>query len=125
MDPRLTSVLFNNILAVCPIFGVSVGVWTDKTTWIVDYDPAATTQQRTAATTAIANFDPVAQSNTLTTTAANLVAHKASYSTDPAFQDMVSRLDNATAAQISTYVQTNVTDLASAKVLLTKILLVL
>jgi hypothetical protein len=44
---------------------------------------------------------------------------------DDDFRDGIARLKGATPAQIKNYVQNNVTDLASAKVLLAKILLLL
>jgi hypothetical protein len=42
---------------------------------------------------------------------------------DVDYQDFVSRLQGKTAAQVKTYVQANVTDLASARLLLAKVLL--
>ncbi len=44
---------------------------------------------------------------------------------DTDYQDALARLKGATPAQIRTYVQNNVTDLASAKALLAKILIFL
>lgn len=44
---------------------------------------------------------------------------------DPDAQDLLDRLSTATPAQVKAYVQANVTDLASAKLLLAKILLLL
>lgn len=51
------------VAAVCPILGVSVGNWADKTTWRVDYAAAATVQQQTAAAGVVTAFDPNASTN--------------------------------------------------------------
>ncbi|MFB6449060.1 hypothetical protein [Bradyrhizobium tunisiense] len=45
------------IAKVCPIRGVSIGKLTDKETWIVDFDPAASASQRDAAQSAIRAID--------------------------------------------------------------------
>jgi hypothetical protein len=50
--------LHDAIVAVCPILGVSVGDPANKATWTIQYDPAATAQQRTNAQAAITAFDP-------------------------------------------------------------------
>jgi hypothetical protein len=52
-------------------------------------------------------------------------ARLAEISSDVDLTDLQDRMRSATAAQIKTYVQNNVTDLASAKVLFAKILLLL
>jgi hypothetical protein len=44
-------------------------------------------------------------------------------STDSEYLDFVTQLQGKTAAQVKNYVQTNVTDLTSAKILLAKVLL--
>ncbi len=49
--------LHDAIAAVCPIDGISTGVWTDKTTWRVDYQASATDAQKQAAQTVVTNFD--------------------------------------------------------------------
>lgn len=49
--------LHDKIAAVCPIIGVSVGISTDKTTWRIDYDLAATDQQKTAAQAVVTTYD--------------------------------------------------------------------
>lgn len=46
--------------AVCPIRGVSVGNAADKATWRIDFDPAATAQQRTDAAAVLSAFDVAA-----------------------------------------------------------------
>lgn len=58
-----TTSLYDTIVAVCPIVGVSVGVWADKTTWRIDFDPSATAAQQAAALVVVQNFDPTAPIN--------------------------------------------------------------
>lgn len=57
----LITALDKAVRAVCPIDGISVGNAADKATWKAQYAATATTQQKAAAATAIANFtyDPV------------------------------------------------------------------
>ena len=50
--------LCNLIKAVCPIDGVSIGTWTDKMTWRIDFTPEATTEERAAAQSVVDAFDP-------------------------------------------------------------------
>ena len=52
-------------------------------------------------------------------------ARKATFLSDTDYQDLLNRLASATPAQIKNYVANNVTDLASAKMLMTKILLLI
>ena len=56
------------IRAVCPIVGVSVGSWTDRATWRVDFAPEATAAERTAASAPIQpgvfTFGPLMRSST-------------------------------------------------------------
>lgn len=54
------SQLHAQILAACPIDGVSVGLWGDKATWRVDFKPEATQAQRGAAQAVVNAFDPSA-----------------------------------------------------------------
>jgi hypothetical protein len=48
--------LYEAVLVVCPITGAKVGDQTDRSTWSVDFDPAATAQQRTDAQNVIDTF---------------------------------------------------------------------
>jgi hypothetical protein len=41
---------------VCPIVGVSVGRWSDKSTWRIDPKPEATPEQIALANAVVANF---------------------------------------------------------------------
>lgn len=72
-----------------------------------------TPAQRTALAAVVTNHNAAALTN------------KLAMAQDTNFTDLQSKLANATPAQVATYVNNNVTDLASAKVLLTKIILVL
>ena len=47
------------IKALAPIDGISVGSYTDKTTWRVDYQSTATTDQIAAVNSYLAGIDPV------------------------------------------------------------------
>lgn len=69
-NPQILTALTAQILVVCPIFGVSIGDITDKATWVVDYDPAATGGQRTAAAAVVTGFD-----TSLYTTNASVAYH--------------------------------------------------
>ena len=105
--------LHNAIAAVCPILGVSVGSWTDKSTWQINFAPSATDPQKTAAQTVVTNFDP---------TAPDLDDQ---FVSDTNRQNIVTAIQTATPTQIVNWVNNNVTDLASAKVVLAKILLLI
>lgn len=50
--------LHNAITTIAPIEGISIGVWNDKTTWRIDFDPSATNDQIIAANIALQAFDP-------------------------------------------------------------------
>jgi hypothetical protein len=42
MDAISTGALHAAIAAVCPIVGLSLGKLDDRSTWVIDFDPAAT-----------------------------------------------------------------------------------
>lgn len=44
------------LLAACPIVGISVGDWSDKSTWRIDFDDSANAGQKTAAHAIIDKF---------------------------------------------------------------------
>lgn len=50
--------LHNSIASVCPIDGISIGAFNDKSTWVVHFKAVATDQQKSAATAIIQAFDP-------------------------------------------------------------------
>lgn len=110
--------LHNAIAIVCPIEGVSVGSVADRSTWRIDYAPEATLEQKAAAANVLASFD----------LAGDIAAEDQQAmlrEADADYRDIIDRLHATTPVQIKQYVQNNVTDLASAKVLLAKILLLL
>lgn len=45
------------LAAVAPIVGVSIGSWTDRETWRIDFAPEATSEQIAAANVVLAAFD--------------------------------------------------------------------
>ena len=47
------------VAKVCPVGSVSMGRFSDKTTWRITYLPEATQSQRAAAEAVIAAFDPM------------------------------------------------------------------
>jgi hypothetical protein len=111
-------VLHTQVASVCPIDSVSVGRVSDRSTWKFVAAASATPAQLAAAQNVLDTFD-------LAGAIATAQSNAASYPANANFQDLVNRLRSVSATQIETYVQNNVTDLPSAKVLLTKILLIL
>jgi hypothetical protein len=55
--------LHDAIAAVCPIDGVSIGDWSDRETWRIDYQDRPTSDQQAAAQAALLAFDPAAPAN--------------------------------------------------------------
>jgi hypothetical protein len=104
------------VAAGCPTLSSTVGELDDRTTWSFIPAPGATQAQIDAGNNVIATFDFAAAEAADT-------ARKAGLNADTDYLDFVSRLQGKTAAQVKTYVQTNVTDLASARLLLAKVLL--
>jgi hypothetical protein len=49
--------LHSEVALKAPIIGISMGDVNDKQTWIIDFDPSATQQQRTNAQAVITGFD--------------------------------------------------------------------
>lgn len=109
------------IKPVCPIFGVSIGREDDRQTWRVSFKDEATPQQRASAQAQIDTFDLAAYAASEAAESARRVA----IHDDQLRVDLLGRLKSATAAQISNYVDTNVTDIASARALFKRILLLI
>lgn len=110
----IPTLIHNAVSAVCPIDGVSIGNFSDKTTWKVQFSASATSAQKIAAQTAINNFDIAGAQQVeidRKTRAGNI-------ETEAGADQFMDRLRNATPDQIRTFIGTNVTDLASAKILL-------
>lgn len=57
---RIIQQLHEQISAVCPVAGVSIGRIDDKATWRIDFADAATTQQRASAAAVVSAFDVTA-----------------------------------------------------------------
>lgn len=51
------NIIHDKIAAVCPIGGISFVDFNDRSTWLVDYLPQATEQQKSAAAALIASYD--------------------------------------------------------------------
>jgi hypothetical protein len=108
--------LHQKIAEVSPITSARVGILADRTTWSWEPGPNATQQQIDAGNTILTTFDFAGAD-------AAAAARAVGLNSDSAYLDFVSQLQGKTAAQVKTYVQNNVTDLASAKLLLAKVLL--
>lgn len=105
------------VSAVAPIDGVSIGDINDRATWVVFFKPEATPGQVVAAQNVINTFDPTSLSVEET--------RRKNLSTDLTVIELKNTLLNATPAQINSYVNAQVTDIATAKTMIKKILLVL
>jgi hypothetical protein len=103
--------LHNKIQAVAPIDGVSVGIVSDKSTWRINFQPAATSLQRAAAQTVIDNYDPIAVD-------AAVVQRATDFNSSPETVDLIARARTATNAQIDTWLTNNVTNLVQARTVL-------
>ena len=55
--PQLSKVIFDRLLSVAPIVGVSIGREDDRAKWRIDFKPEATAAQRATALAMIAAFD--------------------------------------------------------------------
>ena len=51
--------LNNQIAAACPIQGISIGTYTDNTTWSIQYDPSATEDQQAAGLNILLSYTTV------------------------------------------------------------------
>lgn len=45
-----------DLRAVCPIDGISIGIFDEKNTWRIDYKPEATMDEKNAAQVIVDNF---------------------------------------------------------------------
>ncbi len=111
----MISALVGAIAAVCPILGVSVGDWTNKATWRIDFDPAATAPQIAAAQAAMQAFDPVAQQSADNSRITGLQG-------DTNYQALIAQIQASTVAQIDTWITNNVTTLAQARTVLAAVI---
>lgn len=109
--------LHNQISAVCPIQGISIALETDKSTWRIDFDLSATPAQKAAAQTVLQAFDVAAEKAAEAAAAQRVV----DVTTQGRADAVVQKLRTADLTDIQTYVNTNVTDLPSAKALLVKL----
>jgi hypothetical protein len=112
----LINTLETRVRAVAPIFGVAIGSRSDKATWRIDFQSNATASQIAAAQSVIDAFDIAAE----TTIENQRIIREESIRADANGDVFVDKLRNATPDQIRTFVSTNVTDLASAKILIAR-----
>lgn len=114
---EITSKLHAAIAAVCPIDGVSIGRRDDKATWRIDFKDTATTTERTSAQVALAAFDVAASDAEDQARKDRATTLEQQSRTDV----LITRLRTATPAEIQNFVQTNVTDLASARAMMIRL----
>lgn len=107
------------VAAVCPITGASMGSVSDRSTWVFTPIAGATQAQIQAAQNVIATFDATAAQAAIAADA----ARDAAMASDVDRQDILAKIATATPTQIKNYINNNVTDLASAKVFLMKLTL--
>lgn len=94
---------------------VSIPRREDKSGWRVSANPPLTAQEAQAAQVVIDAFDPAAPLPEK--------AREDALLADADRQDLIGRLATATPAQIKSYVDSNVTNLATAKTMLAKVIL--
>lgn len=108
------------IRAVAPIVGVSIGRQDDKSTWRIDFAPEATQAERDAAAAVVTTFDVAAVEAGEAAKVAAIDALVLSARADAVF----TALKTATAAEISTHVNTTFPALPVAQRNVLKLLLV-
>lgn len=108
---NITQKIHSSILAVCPISGVSIGSYLDKSTWRIDFSSAATPAQKLAAQSVIDSFDAageIAKDNAQQLADSNDTAAAKADGAVAAFLSM-------TPAQAAAWVETNVNTFADQK----------
>lgn len=100
MSMKAIDTLTAQLTGVAPIFGISIGDKTDKSTWRIDFDNAATPAQRTAAQAVLAAFDW----NAAETAEATEATAQATLTADSRADAIFTQLRTATPAQISAFV---------------------
>jgi hypothetical protein len=110
----LANTLFELLIPLAPIDGISIGNNTDKTTWRIDFKPTATAAQKITAQAAIDNFDVTAFATKDASDAAALVIDAATAKADTA----ITALKAMTPSQARAWVAANVNTLVDAKSLL-------
>lgn len=98
--PSLINKLYDQINAVCPIDGVSIGDKLDKSTWRVDLSSSATLAQKTAAQAVVTAFDIVAEE----LIDSNEKQGQFDLESDARGDAIFAALKNATSAQIASFV---------------------
>ena len=101
-----TAAVAAEALPPTPIIGVSVGDWLDRATWKITFDPAATAAQRSAAQTALQNYN----TNTLTKDD----ARKKTFTDDQQITNWTNQLASMSSSDIDAWFAANVTNNAQA-----------
>lgn len=117
----MQATLHNLIAQVCPITGVSFARPRDKSGWRVQFAPEATVDQKAAAQAVIDGFDLTAYETTVAAKKVRDAALVAELEAD----SWMDKLRRATPAQLRAFIETNVTNLGTAREALVKEALVL
>lgn len=110
MNAYRTAALDAALKAVCPIDGVSIGDWADKSTWRVDFKEEATPGERAAAQGVVDAFDPSATTAAESRAAADEAERHACW-IDPTIMNLV----NQTKAEWLTWAGANFPSLTTAE----------
>lgn len=97
---------------------ITVGDWNNKATWTVWFNAAATQPQKDTINATIASYDYQAAE-------AGDAARSAAFMSDGDSIDLLDRLRNLTPAQINSYVDNNITNIAGAQAAFKRIIKVL
>ena len=109
-DPRVEVELLRQIEAAAPIVSFSYNLDQPKSTWVIEFKPEATAEQRAAAQAVIDGFDVAAVEGEIETRMAELRA-------DGAVKSLMQRARERP-AQIDNWLAANVTNLAQARTVL-------
>lgn len=100
--------LHEQLAAICPIHGISIGDENDKGTWLIDFQPQATAPQRAAAIQLLAQFNIQSAQQQIQHSLAREQAAQAE-------ARLATQLRTLTPQQAVDYIETTVTNLATAK----------
>jgi hypothetical protein len=89
--------IHEQIKAVCPIESISIGKLADSSTWKIEFDPAATKDQRDQAQALLNAYDPAAEESEKQ---AKVIAARSTLTQLQNFD-----IDNATLAELKAYLK--------------------
>jgi hypothetical protein len=106
---NILQVLNDRIISVCPIDGVSIGNWNDKSTWRISFAKDVTDAQKTSANIILRNFDPAIEQAIIDNYTASEINYINNLKKDNTFKSP---------EQAKAWVQANINNLSDAKSLL-------